>query len=366
LSNNDGRSDEPQIAAVGVNVYVVWRDNSSGKDQIYFKRSSDTGNSFNTTEILSNTNGSSTDPQITATGNNVYIVWSDNTSGNGDIYFKSSTDNGTTFSFLKNLSTNMDGAEHFPQVESTGNNVYVVWQDETPDKGRIRFRASTDNGNNFSITRVLSQENEVNANSPRIDAFGNNVYVVWEDNSRSGNDTSENFDILYRASTDAGTNFTFTKIMSKNPGDSYDPEIAAAGNNMYVVWEDNTSGNDTSIDWDIRFRASTDSGDTTTNDTKVLSDRIGEVADFQQIAAVGDNVYVVWSDIYTRSGYPGIYEVFFRASTDNGINFSNSVNISTTAGRSILPQIGASGDSVYVVWRDDTTGNGDIYFRNVI
>src|SRR5215203_3767548 len=71
LSNNDGRSDKPQIAAVGVNVYVVWRDNSSGKDQIYFKRSSDTGNSFNTTENLSNTNGSSTHPQITATENNV-------------------------------------------------------------------------------------------------------------------------------------------------------------------------------------------------------------------------------------------------------------------------------------------------------
>jgi len=365
LSNNDGRSDKPQIAAVGVNVYVVWRDNSSGKDQIYFKRSSDTGNSFNTTENLSNTNGSSIHPQITATENNVYIVWSDNTTGNGDIYFKSSTDNGTSFSFPKNLSTNLDGQALFPQVESTGNNVYVVWEDETPDKGRIRFRASNDNGNDFSITRVLSQENEVNANSPRIDAFGNNVYVVWEDNSRSGNDTSENFDILYRASTDAGTNFTFTKIISKNPGDSYDPEIAAAGNNMYVVWEDNTSGNDTSIDWDIRFRASTDRGDTITNDTKVLSDGIGVVADFHQIATAEDNVYVVWSDIYTRSGYPSMYEVFFLASTDKGINFSNPVNISTRPGRSILPQIGASGDSVYVVWRDDTTGNGDIYFKKI-
>jgi hypothetical protein len=130
LSNNDGRSDEPQIAAAGVNVYVVWRDNSSGRDQIYFKRSSDTGNSFNTTENLSNTNGSSTDPQIAATANNAYIVWSDTTTGNGDIYFKSSTNNGTSFSFPKNLSTNLDGQALFPQVKAIGNNVYVAWQDE--------------------------------------------------------------------------------------------------------------------------------------------------------------------------------------------------------------------------------------------
>src|SRR5829696_6501014 len=117
LSNNNiGFSSNPQITAFGVNVYVVWRDNSSGNDDIYFKRSSDTGNSFSIAENLSNNNGSSADPQITATGNNVYIVWSDDTSGNGDTYFKSSADNGTSFSFLKNLSRNLDGPEHFPQV----------------------------------------------------------------------------------------------------------------------------------------------------------------------------------------------------------------------------------------------------------
>src|ERR671920_351221 len=92
LSNNTGFSSTPQITAFGANVYVVWRDNSSGKDQIYFKRSSDNGNSFYPTEDLSNNNGSSTNPQITANGNNVYTVWSDTTTGNGDIYFKSSID----------------------------------------------------------------------------------------------------------------------------------------------------------------------------------------------------------------------------------------------------------------------------------
>src|SRR5919106_269295 len=109
LSDNIGRSDEAQITAVEANVYVVWRDNSSGKDQIYFKRSSDNGNSFYPTEDLSNNNGSSTNPQITANGNNVYTVWSDTTTGNGDIYFKSSIDNGTSFASSKNLSRNLNG-----------------------------------------------------------------------------------------------------------------------------------------------------------------------------------------------------------------------------------------------------------------
>ena len=363
LSNNDGRSDEPQIAAVGVNVYVVWRDNSSGKDQIYFKRSSDTGNSFNTTENLSNSNGSSTDPQITATGNNAYIIWSDTTTGNGDIYFKSSTNNGTSFSFPKNLSTNLDGPALFPQVEAMGNNVYVVWQDETPDKGRIRFRASNDNGNDFSITRVLSQENEVNANSPQLSVSERAIYVVWEDNSRSGNNSSKNFDLLFRVGTDGGSAFTNTKILTKNPGDSFDPRTATTGENMYAVWEDNTAGDDTSLNWEVRFRGVLYNGENTT-DTKILSESIGEVADFPQIAASESNLYVVWSDLFIRT-YPGMFDIFLTFSKDEGRNFSQAVNLSSNQGSSVLPRIAASEDHAYIVWSDTTTGNGDIYFRSV-
>ena len=363
MSNNEGRSDEPQIAAVGLNVYVVWRDNSSGKDQIYFKRSSDTGDSFNSTENLSNSNGSSTDPQITATENNVYIVWSDTTTGNGDIYFKASRDNGTSFSFPKNLSTNLDGQALFPQVKAIGNNVYVVWQDETPDKGRIRFRASNDNGNDFSITRVLSQENEVNANSPQLSVSESAIYVVWEDNSRSENNSSKNFDLLFRVGTDGGSTFTNTKILTKNPGGSFDPHTATSGENMYAVWEDNTAGDDTSLNWEVRFRGVVNYGENTT-DTKILSENIGEVADFPQIAASESNLYVVWSDLFVRT-YPGMFEIFLTFSKDEGRNFSQAVNLSSNQGSSVLPRIVASEDHAYIVWSDTTTGNGDIYFRSV-
>ena len=365
LSDNIGRSDQAQITAVGANVYVVWRDNSSGKDQIYFKRSSDNGNSFYPTEDLSNNNGSSTNPQITAIGNNVYTVWSDTTTGNGDIYFKSSIDNGTSFASSKNLSRNLNGTAHFPQLEATGNNAYVVWQDETPERGGIRFRASNDNGNNFSITRVLSQKNDVNANSPQIAVSENTVYIVWEDNSRSGNgNSSKNFDLLFRVSTNGGSNFTNTKVLTKNPGDSFDPQTAISGENMYAVWEDNTAGEGTSLNWEVRFRGIVFNGANTT-DTKILSENIGELADDPQIAGSENKLYVVWSDLYQRT-YPGMFDVFFTFSNDEGRNFSQAVNLSNNQGSSILSRIATSRDNSYIVWSDTTTGNGDIYFRSII
>jgi hypothetical protein len=365
LSNNSGRSDEAQITVVGDNVYTLWRDNSSGKDQIYFKRSSDNGKSFYPTEDLSSNNGSSTNPQITAIGNNVYTVWSDTTTGNGDIYFKSSPDNGTSFASSKNLSRNLNGTAHFPQLEATGNNVYVVWQDETPGRGGIRFRASNDNGNNFSITRVLSQKNDVNANSPQLAVSNNTVYIVWEDNSRSGNgNSSKNFDLLFRVSTNGGSNFTSTKVLTKNPGDSFDPQTAISGQNMYAVWEDNTAGVGISLNWEVRFRGVLYDGANTT-DTKILSENIGEVADDPQIAASENKLYVVWSDLYQRT-YPGMFDVFFTFSNDEDRNFIQPVNLSNNQGSSILPRIAASRNNSYIVWSDTTTGNGDIYFRSII
>ena len=43
---------------------------------------------------LSRNNGTSFDPEIITAGDNLYAVWTDNTTGNGDIYFKRITDRG--------------------------------------------------------------------------------------------------------------------------------------------------------------------------------------------------------------------------------------------------------------------------------
>ena len=61
----------------------------------------------------------------------------DNTPGNNDIFFAASTNNGTSFSTPINLSNNT-GLSVFPQIATSGNNVYVTWQD-THSWQRISF-----------------------------------------------------------------------------------------------------------------------------------------------------------------------------------------------------------------------------------
>jgi hypothetical protein len=75
----------------GNNVYVTWTDDTPGNPEIFFKRSTDRGHDFDGTKNLSNNGGESLHSQIAVSGNNVYVVWEDNTPGNFDIFFRRGT-----------------------------------------------------------------------------------------------------------------------------------------------------------------------------------------------------------------------------------------------------------------------------------
>ena len=97
LSNNAGESLSPAISVSGNNVHMVWRDITPGNNDILYRRSTDGGATFGPTINLSMDPGDSFDAAIAVSGNNVYVVWVDNTLGNLDIFYKRSTDGGTTF-----------------------------------------------------------------------------------------------------------------------------------------------------------------------------------------------------------------------------------------------------------------------------
>ena len=115
------------------------------------------------------------------------------------------------------------------------------------------------------------------------------------------------------------------------------PSGVVNASNAYVVWNDNTLGN-----FEIFFRASQGLGTINVSNNTALSFN-------QQIAAIGNNVYVTWED-----ETPGNRDVFFAASTNNGTSFATPINLSNNTGKSQLPQIAAIGNNVYVTWSDNT------------
>jgi hypothetical protein len=152
--------------------------------------------------------------------------------------------------------------------------------------------------------------------------------------------------------------------LSNTTGKAYGPAVAASENNVYVVWSDDTPGTT-----EILYRRSTDGG-ASFGGAVNLSNTTGR-SDHPAVAAFGDivlgqSVYVVWTDDTPGTGNS---EILYRRSTDGGNSFGGTVNISNTTGRSYAATVATTSminlpqQDVYVVWSDDTRGKGGILYR---
>jgi hypothetical protein len=316
------------ISAAAINpgnqVHTVWDDDTPGNIDIFYKR--DGADYDPTTVNLSRNDGTSIDAAIAVEGNNVHIVWSNNP---GDILYSRSIDSGASFGPEINLSNN-PGSSGIPAIAVSGNNVHVVWQDTAPDPSfDILYRRSIDGGASFTDPIKQLSSTAGSSISPAIAAVGNSVHVVWED------DTAGNDEILYRRSLDGGTTFpNVIKNLSSNSEDSVSPAIAAVGNSVHVVWSDASVGNG-----DIFYRRSLDNGTTFPNVIKNLSSNAG-TSSFPAIAVSGNNVYAVWEDTPILSS---TNEILYRTSANNGNTFpAVSTNLSTNDGISLFPAIAVS------------------------
>jgi len=352
LSNNSGTSSEQKVATSGSDVYVVWEDTSSGgNSDILFARSGNNGATFgNVTPNVSNNTGESTNPRMAAFRNNVYVVWEDTSSGgNSDILFTKSTDSGATFGNVTNLSNNT-GESTNPQIFASGKNVYVVWEDTSSggNNSDILLARSGNNGATFGNVTANLSDNTGQSTNPKIAAFRNNVYVVWEDYSLINSIKNQ---ILFTRSTDNGMTFDNTIRLNNNTGQSTNPKIATFKNNVYVVWEDTSSGGNS----DIAFTSSPNNGATFGNVINVNA-ITGQPLPGQplnpQILASASSVYIAWTN---RNITTGNDIVLFAKSSNNGIAFTDIRSLSNPGGESVLPQVATSGNNVYVTWSYDDT-----------
>jgi hypothetical protein len=113
---------------------------------------------------------------------------------------------------------------------------------------------------------------------------------------------------------------------------SFDSEIAEAkapmaasedGNNVYIVWWTNRSGN-----WEVMFRVSNDGG-ATFGDKMNLSNSPDTQSQTAEILAVGNNsVYVTWWEL-NENVHPHTNESVMRVSTDAGQTFGPIINLGT-------------------------------------
>jgi hypothetical protein len=352
ISNMTGHSHFPQVYSFENYVYVLWEETMQNGSEVLFARSSDHGNTFQQQKInLSNDTLDSINPRLFTSGNNIYVVWeSRQLEGSGEILFTQSSDNGVTFTRAINLSNDTGDSEQ-PEVTSQENNVYVVWEDiHTVGPDNILYTQSIDGGQTFGRPINISN-NTGDSTDPLIASQGNNVYLVWADNSVG------DYDIIFRRSTNNGTSFEDTINLSTSSGNSVEPSLAIQGDNVYVVWKDFLIDNAPSAE--IVFARSTNGGSFFDKPLNISNTPGG--SGNPEVGVFRNYLYIVWEDTST-----GNSDIYFIRSVDEGHIFEHQINLSNNYGESIEPRIavGTKG-KVNVVWSDDSGANGlrsDIFF----
>ena len=188
-----------------------------------------------------------------------------------------------------------------------------------------------------------------NSYAPEVAVDSNKrIHVVWED-YKSGD-----YAIYYKRSTDGGVSWSSSKRFTWHTQNSASPVIAAdSSDTLHVLWCDYSK-----YDWEIYYKRSVDGG-LSWSSTKRLTWGTGDSSYPAVTVDTSDNIHIVWNE-----GAHGNPEIYYKKSTNGGLVWSKSKRITWTTGESMYPAITTySGNSVHVVWQDDTPGQITIYHR---
>jgi hypothetical protein len=204
---------------------------------------------------------------------------------------------------------------------------------------------------------------------PRMCVSGTAVFLVWHDNRRGGR--NQVFMNIGRA---GGTSWLDQDILvsSDDAGGrdtvAENPEIVCAGDQVYVVWEDDRESeighrNVYFANWDdnvavrqfVQIRAANDDPD---GDYDAITP--GIAVRYDPLEGPDREILLTWTD-----NRFGAHDVWFTRSV-NGYNFlEQEIRLDTDEpgnAYSARPQVRSDGgDGVYVAWEDSRDGGNDVY-----
>ncbi len=312
------------IASSGNFIHVVYFNAPEYNNlEIYYIRSTDGGSTWGTGTRLTNSTLESYNPAIDISGSVVHVVWHDYRDGNYEIYYKRSTDYGTTWGADTRLTNNSAWSIN-ACVTVSGLIVHVVWGEGQPfSESLVFYKRSTDGGLTWGANTQISNNSSSRPVHPSIKVSGSVLHLVYDVMDR---------DVYYNRSTDGGTTWgTAILIRSFEVGHLHNPNVAFSGSVVHVVWHEGSYAGG------AYYRRSTDEGITWGGITNITNYEATT-----SIAASGAALHLVSGGKYKRSINAGI-------SWEPIIQVFNGENQS----------IAVSGQTVHVVFH----ASGNMYYK---
>jgi hypothetical protein len=163
LTNNTVNSVNPSVISPGNlpsgDVHVVYSDESYLNYEIHYRYSSNGGLNWQPERRLTVDNAWSLNPSLALYNSCVHLVWVDNRNGNDEIYYKRSTNTGVNWSSDVRLTNNSSGSIK-PSVSVSNSEpeatVHVVWTDQRDGNMEIYYKRNP-TGNPIGVNIISSE-----------------------------------------------------------------------------------------------------------------------------------------------------------------------------------------------------------------
>lgn len=317
LTIDPNRSSLPSISVSGSFVHVVWKDTRDGNNgEIYYKQSPDGGTTWGSDKRLTFDPAYSSEPSVSAINSIVHIIWNDKRDGNSEIYYKRSTDGGSTWGPDTRLTNDLADSYNCSMAVS-GQHVHVVWNDKRDGNFEIYYKQSADGGIIWGQDTRLTNTS-LSSQYPSIAASGSNVHIVWSENQSAA--ISE---IYYKQSLDDGITWSTNTELTNEGVVSTWSNVTASGSMVHVVWQNNLN-----VSLSVFYKSSNDGGVNWSTETQ-LNDVLAS-SQHPSIVVSGPVLHVVWYDLRDLN-----YEIYYKRNPTGGF----PVGIENEPGNSIGQQI---------------------------
>jgi len=331
------------IVAVGSTLHVVWADSGIDSGAIFYKQSLDGGVTWGPDTKISGASGHDSFPLLAVSGNYVHVVFLENSdTPQAASYYKRSTDGGKTWGPGVFLAT----TKWWPSVAAAGNMVYVALETlVTPTNSEVFFMRSTDNGNTWGAKQQISNA-DGRSEDPAIAAQGNYVDLVWNDNR----DTfpGRGMAVYFRRSSDMGVTWGPETALTHAPAFTYFPTIFLSGSNADVPYGNRLTAG--ASPYQIFYQHSSDFGSTWATPQQITNIPGGGA--YPSVARDGSNVHLTWA----ASG-----GVMYQHSGDGGATWDPAVQLTDKGGWAF---IAVSGKAVHVVFQSQRDSHKAIYYKS--
>jgi len=172
-------ADWPAVAVSGYNIYVVndiVTSSSPYNTEIFFIKSTDNGKTWSTHKQITFSTGRSEDEAITAQGSNIYMSWNDNRNGQMQIFYKHSSDYGETWEPEVAVAP---PSCYSTMVSADSANIDIPYAGATSGKYQLHLVQSTDNGVSWGTNIDLTKDTAKTYAYPYMVRDGNDLHLTY-------------------------------------------------------------------------------------------------------------------------------------------------------------------------------------------